>query len=307
MPFGPGRGGGGRGGGFGGFGGGKGGKGGKGGGKGGRSKGVVVRREVAFRWVGGTDDFKPFCGVEQSMDATSTVDRGCPETISALYGVQPGDLLQASSLELDSEGVVLVRLSEAGIARARSRGLLDLHTLCEALGGESVVQQLSRKFYTRLRADRVTDRAFHEIFTRQRRPLEEVARQQSAWFIEMWGGPRRYTELFGEGMLWENLTSTKHTNNMTLGWACLWLQHMDAAMRATLPRETRRQRQAAITILVRLLEYIQPLNWNHLSNTIFAPPAIQHFWRHFLAFFPFDPQERKHITRQLGSHAEHWL
>ena len=84
--------------------------------------------------------------------------------------------------------------------------------------------------------------------------------------------------------------STKHTNNMTLGWACFGY-NMDAAMRATLARETRRQRQAAITILV-----------SSAGGTIFLtllrPPYSIGV---IFCFFPFDPQEKAHNTATQGA------
>ena len=171
--------------------------------------------------------------------------------------------------------------SSDGVERARKRDLVELHTLCDALGGEQIVQQLSREFYQRLRSD-TSDRAFHQIFTRQGRSLDEVVRNQSSWFIEMWSNNRTpYTDINGDGMLMENLTSTKHTRNMQLPWLFLWLDHMDAAMRSCLPRETRMQRRAAITVLF--------------------------FFRHFCGFFPMALEERRLITERLGVYAGHWV
>ena len=56
---------------------------------------------------------------------------------------------------------------------------------------------------------------------------------------------------------------------------------MDYAMRSVLPRETKLERQAAITVLF--------------------------FWRHFLGFFPFEATERQMITSTLMRYAESWL
>ena len=68
---------------------------------------------------------------------------------------------------------------------------------------------------------------------------------------------------------------------MSIPWTCLWLDHMNGAMKATLPNRTTVQRRAALTVLF--------------------------FWRHFLAFFPMTREERGHITVRLGGYAEHWV
>ena len=89
------------------------------------------------------------CGKEQSLDRSSRVDVACPEVISAIFGVLPGDLVKGQTDSADAQGVILVRLSARGAARSRTRGLVNLTDLCGALGGEDVVVRLSRAFYTR--------------------------------------------------------------------------------------------------------------------------------------------------------------
>ena len=91
----------------------------------------------------------PFCGEEQSLDRSSRVDVACPEVISAIFGVLPGDLVKGQADSADAQGVILVKLSARGVARSRMRGLVNLADLCETLGGEAVVVRLSQAFYTR--------------------------------------------------------------------------------------------------------------------------------------------------------------
>ena len=65
---------------------------------------------------------------------------------------------------------------------------------------EAAVRRLSVAFYTRVWAD-VEHDAFRAMFVGSAESAEAAADAQSRWLVEMWGGPKRYSELYGAGSL----------------------------------------------------------------------------------------------------------
>ena len=65
---------------------------------------------------------------------------------------------------------------------------LDTFVLFHHLG-ERDIRALSTAFYTRVYSD-VEDEAFRALF-RERATLEQSINRQAAFFVQMWGGPKR--------------------------------------------------------------------------------------------------------------------
>ncbi len=95
------------------------------------------------------------------------------------------------------------------------RNAVDLNRL----GGEPAVAEWVRLFYARVAADPLLAPMFHD--------LESARAKQLAYFVEFFGGPKRYTEAYGRAFL-----RYKH-RHFRIGQAerDAWMQHVMAALR----------------------------------------------------------------------------
>ena len=96
-------------------------------------------------------------------------------------------------------------------------------------GVEAQIQALSTSFYTRVFADH-EQKAFRQMFVSHAGTVERAADAQWRWLVEMWGGPKRYSEKFGEGTLLARMLSKHGNARMQYRFCRRWLEHMLAAM-----------------------------------------------------------------------------
>jgi len=133
---------------------------------------------------------------------------------------------------------------------------------------EEQIHKLSLAFYLQIWEDKDSP-DFRSHFTKSVKTPEEAADNQARWFIEMWGGPPRYAEKHGSGLVGTRMLS-RHASpsRMTYAHACTWLDYMNAAMTKVYGDNEK------VKIVLGL------------------------YWRHFFGFFPMTEEERVGIRKR---------
>ena len=201
-----------------------------------------------------------FCHATIRMDLS--VLTPAVETVAAIFGSpcaasvtirdESDETVDAASLQAGKRYTVLVEGEQAD--------WLPIKQIASHLD-EATVQRLSAAFYGRVWADAEAV-AFRTIFVNNAESAASAADAQWRWLIEMWGelllhartcaplcsalllvalmpapaakplagGPKRYSERFGQGTLITRMLSKHGAARMQYRFCRRWLEHMVAAM-----------------------------------------------------------------------------
>lgn len=228
---------------------------------------------------------RPFSRVQIQLDLSKL--RASPETLASIYGVplpQSLYLKQESnilSFDRDQQCWPDVQAGEHYQVHVEKDDENEMHDatikdLYQLVGGEERILGLSSNFYHRVWYDETTPPAFRRIFRHDDKDNnnadspEKHARNQAAWFCEMWGGPPRYTNQFGPKSLLRGRMLPLHSpRRMTFEHTMSWLQIMKAAVNEEFDNEQDIQKTLSL------------------------------YWLHFLAFFPYEEDERATFRKIL--------
>lgn len=206
-----------------------------------------------------------------------------PETIGAIFGLRHVDMIRFTNLE-DGSNVELVKYTSSSpstwplIPGCHYRVMYEgddvvpcsIKDMFSYLGeNEEQIRQLSMSFYTRIWKDNANP-DFQSHFVRSVKTPEEAADNQARWLIEMWGGPRRYTEKYGSVPVGKRMLS-RHSSarRMTFQHACTWLNYMNDSV-----SEVYGDDNDEVKLLLGL------------------------YWRHFFGFFSMSDEERIGIRKR---------
>lgn len=232
--------------------------------------------EDRFAFLEWTGNGTCFCRSTIRVDLTKL--EPTPETIGAIFGLPRVDKICITSE--DGTTMKLIKGTppswqlKAGntykvVYDSNDVSPCSIHEIYSFLGeNEEQIHKMSLAFYTRIWED---DKApdFQSHFTRSVKSPQEAADNQARWLIEMWGGPQRYTEKDGDGLV-ERRMLAKHSSKrrMTYGHACTWLDYMQ-----------------------------EVVNQVYADNKE-VKLVLGLYWRHFFGFFAMDEEERIGIRKK---------
>jgi len=221
----------------------------------------------------------PFSRANIQLDLSKI--RATPETVASIFGVRQPDAL---SLKAQNDANTLEPVAhcwpvQAGehyqVHVARPEDTVpdvSIKGLYQLVGGEDRVRRLSLNFYRRVWYHEATPPEFRALFQlKGDSDPEKHARNQSAWFCEIWGGPEKlYTELFNENSLLTRMLSLHSRNRMVYENAVSWLGVMKAAVDEEFAADD-----------PKIIE------------------SLSLYWLHFFAFFPYEEEQRAEFRRIL--------
>ena len=141
---------------------------------------------------------------------------------------------------------------------------LPIKSIAGRLDPEAV-QRLSSAFYARVWDDADAP-TFRNLFVGNAESAAAAANAQWRWLLEMWGGPKRYSEEFGQGTLVTRMLSKHSKARMQYKFCHRWLQHMLAAMQEV-----------------------------GLAEDPMVAQSIKRYWLHFFGFFEMSVEQRQEL------------
>ena len=111
----------------------------------------------------------------------------------------------------------------------------------ERLGGEEGIERWVRRFYALVGEEPLLAPMFHD--------LEQAREKQQAYFVEFFGGPKRYTERYGRAFLRFKHRKFRIGRPERDAWMRLAMQSLDEALRnapAPLPQPEREALRAEV-------------------------------------------------------------
>lgn len=213
-----------------------------------------------------------FCRPNIFMDLTKLTPS--THTIAAIFGSPhpaalivrdaSGQRIEVATLRIGGEYEVSLR------SDAQAPDWVPIKQIARRLD-EQTVQNMSASFYERVWAD-TDDSLFRAMFVGNAESPVAAADAQWRWLIEIWGGPKRYSEQFGDGTLITRMLAKHSDARMKFRLCERWLHHMLAAMEEA--------KLGADDPAVAL--------------------SVRRYWLHFFGFFEVTVDERRELRALAG-------